>query len=74
MLVRKAEGDYYPIEKVPKDKDTLEGFIWKPKERPASKEEIIPSLRRTKKPSVNQKRAAVPEKKTSVTDKAKTKK
>src|SRR5690606_34319592 len=48
-LVRKAEGDYFPIEEVPEDKDMLEGFMWKPKERPASKEEIIPSLNKTKK-------------------------
>lgn len=49
MLVRKAEGDYFPIEKIPKEKEMLEGFIWKPKERPASKEEIIPALNKTKK-------------------------
>jgi hypothetical protein len=66
MLVRKAEGDYYPIERVPKDKDVLEGFIWKPKERPASKEEIIPSLRRVRKTPSNQKKAAVPVKKGAV--------
>lgn len=49
MLVRKAEGTYYPIEAIPKDTDMLEGFIWKPKERPKSKEEIIPGLRKGKK-------------------------
>jgi hypothetical protein len=73
MLVRKAEGEYYPIEKVPKDKDTLEGFIWKPKERPASKEEIIPSLRKAKKPASNQKKASIPEKKAVVAEKPKAK-
>ncbi|MBC7913562.1 MAG: hypothetical protein H7Y07_05495 [Pyrinomonadaceae bacterium] len=51
MLVRKAEGKYYPIEGIPKDVDMLEGFMWKPKERPRSKEEIIPALGKSKKPA-----------------------
>lgn len=42
----KPEQTYYPMDKIPKDKERLEGFIWKPKERPVSKESIIPSLRR----------------------------
>nr|WP_242689244.1 OstA-like protein [Pedobacter sp. SYSU D00535] len=46
MLVRKPEGKYYPINKIPKDTEILEGFVWKPNERPKSKEEIIPSARR----------------------------
>ncbi len=48
MLVRKPEGKYYPIEKMPKDIEILEGFIWKPKDRPKSKEEIIPTLQKKK--------------------------
>lgn len=48
LLVRKPEGKYYPIEKAPKDMEILEGFIWKPKDRPKSKEEIIPTLRKKK--------------------------
>ena len=63
MLVRKAEGDYFPIEAVPKDKEMLEGFIWKPKERPASKEEIIPSLRKSTPASRPKKPATTPQKK-----------
>ncbi|MBC8054746.1 MAG: hypothetical protein H7Y13_16940 [Sphingobacteriaceae bacterium] len=66
MLVRKAEGNYYPIEKVPKEKDMLEGFIWKPKDRPASKEEIIPSLRTAKKPGTAPVKTPVPAKKPAV--------
>ncbi|MGV3508360.1 MAG: OstA-like protein [Sphingobacteriaceae bacterium] len=58
MLVRKAEGDYFPIEKIPKEKEMLEGFIWKPKERPASKEEIIPALNKSKKAPVTKKPVA----------------
>ncbi|HXI00490.1 MAG TPA: OstA-like protein [Sphingobacteriaceae bacterium] len=41
--IGKPEGHYYPMEKIPQDKDILDGFIWKPKDRPRSKEEIIPS-------------------------------
>lgn len=44
VLVRKPEGKYYPIEKVEKDIEILKGFIWKPNDRPKSKEEIIPTL------------------------------
>jgi hypothetical protein len=32
------------MEKIEKDKELLEGFIWKPKDRPLSKESIIPSM------------------------------
>ncbi|MEJ6981839.1 OstA-like protein [Pedobacter sp. P351] len=63
ILVRKAEGDYYPIEKVPKEKEVLEGFIWKPKDRPASKEEIIRSLSNQNKPAVKPAKAVAPSKK-----------
>ena len=60
MLVRKAEGTYYPVEDVPKDQETLEGFLWKPKERPSSKEEIIPSLgKAVKKKAVTKPKAPV---------------
>jgi hypothetical protein len=44
ISIRKPEGTYYPIGKIPKDQDILEGFMWKPKERPKSKEDMIPSL------------------------------
>lgn len=43
FFIRKPELTYYPIETVPKEVEILEGFIWKPKERPKSKEEIIPT-------------------------------
>lgn len=69
MLVRKAEGDYFPIEKVPKEKETLEGFIWKPKERPASKEEIIGAPKKEKKPAVSPKKPVVSVKKPLATTK-----
>jgi hypothetical protein len=42
--IRKPTGSYFPIEKVTEDIGILEGFIWKPKDRPRSKEEIIPGL------------------------------
>lgn len=42
----KPEHKYTPIAKVVEDDKILKGFIWKPKERPISKESIIPSYRR----------------------------
>ncbi|MDB5088849.1 MAG: hypothetical protein JWR09_2843 [Mucilaginibacter sp.] len=39
----KPEHKYTPIAKVVDDDKILKGFIWKPKERPVSKESIIPS-------------------------------
>ncbi|HYK76306.1 MAG TPA: OstA-like protein [Daejeonella sp.] len=44
VSIRKPEGTYYPIGQIPADDKILKGFIWKPKERPKSKEEIIPTL------------------------------
>lgn len=51
--ILKPEGSYYPMDEIPEDREVLEGFIWKPKDRPRSKEEIIPSLRKApvKKPA-----------------------
>lgn len=46
ISILKPEGNYYPIENIPTDEDILKGFIWKPKDRPRSKEEIIPTLAR----------------------------
>jgi lipopolysaccharide export system protein LptA len=43
---RKPEHKYTPITKVADDDKILKGFIWKPKERPVSKESIIPSYTR----------------------------
>jgi lipopolysaccharide export system protein LptA len=39
----KPEHKYTPIAKVVDDDKILKGFVWKPKERPVSKESIIPS-------------------------------
>ena len=50
ISILQPEGNYYPIDEIPADEDILKGFIWKPKERPKSKEEIIPSLARKKQP------------------------
>ncbi|PWG79447.1 OstA-like protein [Pararcticibacter amylolyticus] len=58
MFVRKPEGKYYPIENMPKDIEILDGFIWKPKDRPKSKEEIIPGPRKRSAPPA--KKAPVP--------------
>lgn len=45
-FLTKPENRYIPIAKVTEDDKTLKGFIWKPKERPVSKESIIPSRRK----------------------------
>jgi lipopolysaccharide export system protein LptA len=49
-FLTKPEHRYLPIAKVTEEDKTLKSFIWKPKERPVSKESIIPS--RIKKPPV----------------------
>ena len=48
ISIRKPEGNFYPMDKIPPDENILKGFIWKPKDRPQSKEAIIPSLRKNK--------------------------
>jgi hypothetical protein len=42
-FIKKPEMVYNPMDKIEKDKELLDGFIWKPKDRPISKESIIPS-------------------------------
>jgi len=44
VFMAKPEHRYGPLEKFTEDDKVLKGFIWKPKERPVSKEAIIPSL------------------------------
>jgi hypothetical protein len=46
-LLTKPENKYLPLKKVVDDDKILKGFIWKPKDRPVSKESIIPSHRKT---------------------------
>jgi len=45
-LLIKPENKYLPLKKVVDDDKILKGFIWKPKDRPVSKESIIPSRRK----------------------------
>jgi lipopolysaccharide export system protein LptA len=42
-FLTKPDHRYIPIEKVKDDEKILKGFIWKPKERPISKESVLPS-------------------------------
>ncbi|MBK0381362.1 hypothetical protein I5M32_00190 [Pedobacter sp. SD-b] len=42
-FIRKPEHTYYPLEKLTEELKTLPNFSWKPKERPKSKNEIIPN-------------------------------
>jgi len=44
----KPENRYGPLDKFKEDDKLLKGFIWKPKERPVSKESIIPSYHKKK--------------------------
>jgi len=44
----KPESKYGPLDKFKEEERLLKGFIWKPKERPVSKESVIPSY--SKKP------------------------
>ncbi|MDF2434638.1 MAG: hypothetical protein JWP44_4269 [Mucilaginibacter sp.] len=47
----KPDNKYGPLGKFKEDDKILKGFIWKPKERPVSKESIIPSYYNKKKPA-----------------------
>lgn len=47
----KPDNKYGPLSKFKEDDKILKGFIWKPKERPVSKESIIPSYYNKKKPA-----------------------
>lgn len=50
-FLAKPEHRYGPLDKFTEDEKILKGFLWKPKERPASKEEIIaPKKEPAKKP------------------------
>ena len=44
IFMGKPEHRYGPLDKFTDDEKILKGFIWKPKERPVSKESIIPSF------------------------------
>ncbi|MGB4398822.1 MAG: OstA-like protein, partial [Daejeonella sp.] len=43
-FIRAVQASTKPIDKLTEDDKILKGFIWKPKDRPKSKEEIIPQL------------------------------
>ncbi|MDN3584290.1 OstA-like protein [Mucilaginibacter flavus] len=62
-FLTKPENRYLPLKKVVEDDKILKGFIWKPKDRPVSKESIIPSHKKTspiKAPAVKGKPGALP--------------
>ncbi|MHB8207094.1 OstA-like protein [Mucilaginibacter sp.] len=42
-FLTKPDHRYIPIEKAKEDEKILTGFIWKPKDRPISKESVLPS-------------------------------
>jgi hypothetical protein len=43
-LIRRIDGKTTPMDELTDEDRILKGFIWKPKDRPKSKEEIIPQL------------------------------
>jgi lipopolysaccharide export system protein LptA len=50
FFLTKPEHRYGPLKKFEEDERILKGFIWKPKERPFSKESILPSYARKHNP------------------------
>jgi lipopolysaccharide export system protein LptA len=48
-FITKPENRVIPITKVKDDDKILKGFIWKPKDRPVSKESVLPSYNKKKK-------------------------
>jgi lipopolysaccharide export system protein LptA len=58
VYITKDDHTYTPIVKVPEDERILKGFIWKPKDRPISKESILPSY--NKKPDTTKKAVSKP--------------
>lgn len=70
-FIRKPEHTYYPLEKITEELKTLPNFNWKPKERPSSKFDILPSLAK-KEPKTASTKSAVkktPEKPLDKTEK-----
>ena len=43
-FIRAVQASTKPMDKLTEEDKILKGFIWKPKDRPKSKEEIIPQL------------------------------
>ncbi len=39
--IRRVDGKVYPIHLVPQDAEILDGFVWKPSDRPTSKEDLL---------------------------------
>lgn len=39
--IRRVDGKVYPIHLIPQEAEILEGFVWKPGDRPASKEDLL---------------------------------
>ncbi|SEK71661.1 OstA-like protein [Parapedobacter koreensis] len=39
--IRRVDGKVYPMHLIPQDVEILEGFVWKPGDRPTSKEDLL---------------------------------
>jgi len=57
-FITKPELRYIPIHVVKDDEKVLKGFIWKPKDRPVSKESVLPSYNKRMKADTAKKTAA----------------
>lgn len=73
-FIRKPEHNYYPSDKITEELKTLPNFNWKPKDRPKSKEEIIPSLQKPVAKPAPKKEVKVPAKSSAIKPKPVTKK
>ncbi|MNL08845.1 hypothetical protein D3C87_1295810 [compost metagenome] len=56
VSIRKVDGKVYPIAQLTQDKEFLPGFIWRPEDRPKSKEDLL-----NRKRSVAKEEIKVPE-------------
>jgi len=59
-FLTKPDHRYIPIEKVKEDEKILGGFLWKPKERPISKESVLPSYGRLHDTSATKRVSTLP--------------
>lgn len=57
LNIRKTETSYTPLAAFDPDKEILPGFIWKPKDRPKSKEEIINPILAVVEPAIDSAKA-----------------
>src|SRR5690606_38973231 len=50
--IRSTEGTIYPLNLVQQEQEILEGFIWKPSDRPTSKQDLLDRKRVIEQPII----------------------